>query len=156
MSEGQLVLIHYASNTTLNVLDLDRKSWQTTPTSEYLFVHSVLPDGSIVAFGGTGFSPKLILSRDWGKSWTSKPMESGSTVGAFRSTAIAYVGNVAGQTTRIRMSRNAGDTWEEMGTIPTGVQQLHVLPEAGWLIATNLVNNMYISADDGKTWRLEQ
>jgi hypothetical protein len=156
MSDGELVVIHYASNTTLNVLDLGSKSWQTIPTSEYLFVHSVLPDGLIVAFGGTGFSPKLITSRDWGKSWTSKPMERGSTVGAFRSAAIAYVGNVDGQTTQIRMSRNGGDTWEEMGSIPTGVQQLHVLPEAGWLIATNLVNNLYVSADDGKTWRLEQ
>lgn len=155
MSEEHLMVIHYGSDRTVHVLDLDKKTWQTVPTSEYLFVHSVLADGSIVAFGGTGFSPKLIVSRDWGKSWTSKSIERGSQVGAFRSTAIAYIGKVDGLVTQVMMSRNGGDTWEGMGNIPTGIQQLHVLPDDGWLAATNLVNNMYVSRDDGKTWELE-
>lgn len=165
---NRLVLIigesGFVATTTIHSVDLDSHVWTSYPaelSSLGVPKFSIAADGTLVASAGTAYTKKLYRSTDFGKSWSSAPLENWMTTLLLRDSQNLYVQRIdhigvfsaKDSVSTLLKSEDGGKTWSPTGELPKFMTALYILPRKGWLAANTLVGDLYVSNDDGKTWQ---
>ncbi|MGH8618045.1 MAG: WD40/YVTN/BNR-like repeat-containing protein [Burkholderiales bacterium] len=158
-------VIGWTADTVVHSLDFATGAWESHPSAVSSIVITkfiVLYDGTIISAGGTAFTRALFRSTDWGKTWVRKPQENWSMQPIVRDNNVMYMWRLDGlaltessSVSWLLKSENGGETWTLMGELPKYMSAIHILPKPGWLLLTTRAGSLYISNDDGKTWKPE-
>ncbi|TDR79731.1 hypothetical protein DFP86_10795 [Paludibacterium purpuratum] len=167
IANDRLVLIvgalGFTASTTIHSMELGSHTWVDNPTDLTSLVvptFSILGDGTLLTSSGTAFTRKLHRSADFGKSWKSTPIENWMTTVIPRNLQTIYVPRIdhiglfeKDSTVSLMKSDDGGNSWSPQGELPKFMTDLYVLPRMGWLAVKTQVGDLYLSSDDGKTWR---